>query len=255
MDARKRQIFDLVCSKGFAAPEELARLCRVSAITARRDLIWLEKAGMLERVHGGAVPAVPPSGIAHIHARIRIAVKEKRLIAKHAAAMAAAGSRIFLDAGSTCSFLAEELAEDLDLTVITYSLDNIRVLAGKRGIRLIAPGGEFDQRINAFVGPITEATLSSFHFDIAFLAATGVDLDKGLTDNGVHEGGVKRIAAANSDRRVVLADGSKLGKVAFKTFLRLDEFPLTIVTDTAASKEFCASLQKCGIDVQKPHGK
>ncbi len=250
MDSRKKSLVEHISSKGFAAPEEMAAVFHVSPITIRRDFIWLENAGFIRRVHGGAVPNDPSNAIIDIGARSRIAINEKKSIAKLAVSMIKPGYRIFLDCGSTCRFLAEAIQESPDLTVVTYSLDSINVIALKKQIRLIVPGGELNSRINAFTGQITETALSSYHFDIAFLGTTGLDLSKGLTDNSTIESGIKRLAATNSDKCVILADGLKLGKVALKTFLRLDEVPLTVITDSNAPEHICASLQEKGITIK-----
>ena len=153
MDPRKRKIFDYVCSRGFAAPEELAAMLNVSPITIRRDFIWLEKAGSLKRVHGGAMLNDLPNAIKDVSSRALIAIKEKRAIASLAASMISPRDKIFLDCGSTCRFLADVIEEKPDLTVFTYSLDSMNAIASKANIRLIVPGGELHRNIKCLCRP------------------------------------------------------------------------------------------------------
>ena len=250
MDARKQQILDYIASKGFATPEELARQHRVAAITVRRDLVWLEKAGHLKRVHGGAIPSESPLAVTHVNTRLRAAAGEKRAIARAAAALVQAGDRLFIDAGSTCRFLAEALPDSADLTVMTHSLDIVTVLAHRPGFRLIMLGGEFDPRLNAFISPMTETALGSFSADKAFLGAQGVDINRGVSSNGMSEERIKALMAHNAKQAFVLADSSKLGKVAFRSVLPLSRV-FGVITDASASPPFCAALRRKGIRVIK----
>ena len=182
---------------------------------------------------------------------MRSAVKEKLAIAKVAAGLLGDSERIFLDCGTTCLQLANILSASLGLTVFTYSLANIAVLEGNKGIRLIAFGGELDRKISAFVGAATESAVGSCYFDMAFFGATGIDPESGVTDNSVVEGGIKRIAAANAKKRVVLADGSKFGKIAFRSFLDIGVTPLTIITDSSAPEEVCDALIERKVEILK----
>lgn len=248
IDPRKQQILDYICSKGFATPEELARQCRVAPITARRDLTWLEQEGLIKRVHGGAVPSAAPLAVTHVSVRMRAEAEAKRAIADAAAQMVRHGERIFLDAGSTCVFLAEALPNDLDLTVITHSVENVTILARKQGVRIISPGGEFDVWLNAFIGSLTETALAVFHTDKAFLGTTGISLEHGFTDNSLSEGQIKALAAKNARETIVLCDSSKFGHTAFRSSLPL-RAAAQIITDSGAPDQFCADMRQQGIQV------
>lgn len=244
---RKQKILDYICSKGFAAPDELARRHNVAAITVRRDLIRLEKEGLLKRVHGGAVPGNTPA-MTHIRVRMQIASDAKRAIAAAAAALVRPGERLFLDAGSTCCFLAEDLPDDMDLTVVTHSLDAINTLQRKHGISIITPGGELDEKLNAFVGSVTETTIAAFHVDKAFLGTSGIDLAAGFTDYSPFEERIKTLIASHAQETFVLADSSKFGKIAFRSILPLDSVS-QIITDAGAPDRLCAALRRKGIRI------
>lgn len=248
IEPRKQNILHYVCSRGFAAPEEMARRLNVAAITVRRDLIWLEKAGLLKRVHGGAVPKNVPLAVTRADVRMRIASAEKRAIAVAAAALVQPGERLFLDAGSSCSYLADALPADMELTVITHSLDAVLKLMSKRGIHVISPGGELDERLNAFVGPVTETALAAFHADKAFLGTAGIDLQAGLTENSMVEGRIKALMAGNAKETFLLADGSKFGRLAFRAVLPLDKVS-QVITDASIPTPFATALQRKGIKI------
>lgn len=250
MDARKQQILNYIASKGFATPEELARQHDVAAITVRRDLVALEKAGHLKRVHGGAIPADSPLAVTHVNTRLRVATEQKLAIARAAAGLVHAGEHLFIDAGSTCRFLAESLPDNADLTVITHSLDNVTALAHRPGFRIILLGGEFDPRLNAFISPMTETALGAFHADKAFLGTVGVDIGRGLSSNSLSEERVKALMAQQAKKTFVLADSSKLGKVAFRSVLPLSKVT-GIITDTGVSRPFASALARAGVQLIK----
>src|SRR5699024_7001976 len=100
--------------------DSIAAELGVSRETVRRDIIQLETAGELRRVHGGAVlnHAEPP-----VAERARTRVGFKRAIARRVARDIRSGQTLFLDAGSTTAIVAEELAKLSGLTIITNSFD------------------------------------------------------------------------------------------------------------------------------------
>src|SRR5260370_13510764 len=55
-EERQQAIASLVISQGRASVAELAQAYDVTTETVRRDLAVLDKAGVLRRVHGGAMP-------------------------------------------------------------------------------------------------------------------------------------------------------------------------------------------------------
>ena len=244
---RKQKILDYICRKGFATPDELARRHNVAAITVRRDLIRLEKEGLLKRVHGGAIPGNTPA-MTHVRVRMRIASDAKHAIAVAAAALVRPGERLFIDAGSTCCFFAEALPDDLNLTVVTLSLDVINTLQHKHGISIITPGGELDERLNAFVGSVAETAIAAFHVDKVFLGTSGIDPAAGFTDNSPFEERTKTLIAGHARETFVLADSSKFGKIAFRSVMPLNSVS-QIITDAGMPDRFCAVLRRKGVRV------
>ena len=55
-EERQQAIASLVISRGRASVAELAETYDVTTETVRRDLAVLDRAGLVRRVHGGAVP-------------------------------------------------------------------------------------------------------------------------------------------------------------------------------------------------------
>lgn len=238
----------MLTKKGFASPDGLAEILGVSAITVRRELMRMEKHGLLRRVHGGAIPLQNETAITHVASRLHKNAKAKRAIAAFAAGLIRHGDTIFLDAGSTCYYLAECLAENMDLTVITHSLDNINILRQKLGIRILCPGGELNERLNAFVGPLTEIQLERFFPDKAFIASAAIDPQMGCSNNAIMERNIKTTMNAHARESFIIADASKMGVSAFHQTIALKEIK-TVITNQDAPQGIIRQLKKAGINV------
>ncbi|MFH1709358.1 MAG: DeoR/GlpR family DNA-binding transcription regulator [Planctomycetota bacterium] len=245
---RKIKIIEFITRNGFARAEDLAELFGVSSITVRRDFIELEEEKLIRRVHGGAT--TPDAGLStrHITWRRTLNVDTKAAVARYAASIIKPNETMFIDAGSTCRLLAENLPEHRNLTVITHSLDVITVLAHRQGIRLIAAGGLCDDRMNAFIGPVAEATLLPFTADRAFLGTAALSTEQGSINNTIEETAIKRAMRRMARRPCLLADGSKFGQEAFYATLPAAEIKC-IITDSSAPTDAVARFRKAGVEV------
>ena len=147
------------------------------------------------------------------------------------------GQTLFLDAGSTTSVLADELAKLTGLTIITNSFDvALKVgAAGNGANELIMLGGSVSGPVCATAGDITIAEIHRYRADLALLSPVGVDAECGATSYDLREAEVARAMAANTKQRVLLADFSKIGlcsRVSYCEVGRIDH----LVTNTNAEK-------------------
>jgi DeoR family fructose operon transcriptional repressor len=104
---------------------------------------------------------------------------EKSAIAAAAAALVRPGDTIVLDAGSTTRLIARALRHRHGITVVTNGL-NIATELASGEVELVVTGGQVRHGI-LHVGPLAEQAIASVHVDRLFLAANGVDLEKGVT--------------------------------------------------------------------------
>ena len=233
-EERYQRIRALLSSLQQVSTDRIVGELGVSRETVRRDLLELEAMGELRRVHGGAVPvhSEPP-----ITERVRTRVKYKRAIARAAAGLVTSGQTLFLDAGSTTSMLADELAKLSGLTLITNSFDvALKVgAAGNGANELIMLGGSVGGPVCATAGDITIAEIHRYRADVALLSPVGVDAECGATSYDLREAEVARAMAANVKQRILLADFSKIGlcsRVSYCEVNRIDH----LVTNVNAEK-------------------
>lgn len=117
-NSRQRAILSALQEARQVDVNTLAERFGVSGMTIRRDLAELDPAGLLDRVHGGAVPRRAPA----YGSRSSTMTSEKSKIARAVADLVKPGASVGIDTGTTCTAVAAELALRDDLTVITNSL-------------------------------------------------------------------------------------------------------------------------------------
>ena len=245
---RRQVTLEALAERGEASVAELSREAGVSEMTIRRDLEALEREGLLRRVHGGAVSAVsrgyePPFAL---RAGRQSEAKEK--IAAAAVELLSDGETVVLDVGTTVLGFARALATASSLTVVTPSLRVADVLAGNPGLRLIVTGGIARPGELSLVGSLAERSFEELHPDTVFLGVGGVAADAGLTEFNLDDTRVKRAALASARRCVVLADATKLGKVAFAHICPLERADV-LVTESSADHDVLRPIREAGVEV------
>lgn len=232
--------------------EELALALAVSTETIRRDLLALEKEGVLQRVHGGAT--VPGQSVMASEPSYEVRSEEglqgKRRIATAAAQLVLPGSLVMIDVGTTALLAARALPRSLSATVVTTSLRVAVELADRPGLDVIVAGGRMRSGDLAVSGIATHALLSGFHFDIALLGSGGLHPEAALTDFYLEEAQARRTIIANSAAAYVLCDASKFEKVARYRVAALEELSGVIVDDRPGA-ELESAIRAAGAELIK----
>jgi DeoR family transcriptional regulator, aga operon transcriptional repressor len=245
---RQQQIAALILREGKVGIPRLCQQFQISEATARRDLETLAAQGKLRRFHGGAlaVETAPPER--PLTERSTEQSAEKSRIGRAAAALVRDGQTIFLGSGTTVLELARCLEERQNLTVITNSLQAANALANAAGINLVMLGGVFRPSERSFIGHITEQALAEVRADQAFIGIRAIDLEAGLTNDYLPETLTDRAILRAARRVVLLADHSKLERVAAAYLAPLTAVQI-LVTDRQAPLEFTRQLEMRGLQV------
>ncbi|GHK02550.1 DeoR/GlpR family DNA-binding transcription regulator [Streptomyces sp. NPDC003753] len=245
---RQQEILRLARDGGRVDVVSLAEEFQVTAETIRRDLKALDRAGLLRRVHGGAIPAGRLDFEPDLAERESTAADEKDRIAKAALAELPSGGTMILDAGSTVARLAGAIPLDAQLTVVTHSLPTAARLADHPGIQLHLVGGRVRHRTRAAVDAWALRAYGEIRADVVFIAANGFSADHGLTTPDLAEAAVKRAAIRAARRVVLLADSSKHGQEQFARFGNLGDVDL-LITDSGLSPEDATAIERGGTEV------
>src|SRR5215813_4024561 len=116
---RKQYILNILRRDGQVVAKTLSQELGLSEDTIRRDLRELAQEGLLQRVHGGALPASP--AIADFAGREQIFMESKVAIGRAAAGLIKPGQVVILDGGTTCVQVARHLPPNLQATIVTHS--------------------------------------------------------------------------------------------------------------------------------------
>ncbi|MCK5157155.1 MAG: DeoR/GlpR transcriptional regulator [Spirochaetales bacterium] len=247
--ARHEQILKILSLLREVSVPELSDRLAVSEVTIRKDLSTLEETGCLFRTHGGARIAEDFRLIKTIDIRQRENLPAKQALAAKAKELLSNGDTVYLDSGSTCLMIAREI-RDLNLHVVTNSIDIMADLSGAQHIILHSLGGSYRKESGAFIGPAAVTNLKEFQFSICFLGTTGFSEQGVFSSQNIIESEMKRQALVNSTRRVVAADSSKFGISAFSIFARPGDIDI-LVTDDKFSGTSAAALAELGIETIK----
>lgn len=245
---RQREILRLARDGGRVDVVSLAEEFQVTAETIRRDLKALDRAGLVRRVHGGAIPAGRLDFEPDLAERETTAADEKDRIARAALAELPADGTVIVDAGSTAALLAGLLPAELSLTAVTHSLPIAARLADHPGIQLHLVGGRVRHRTRAAVDAWALRAYAEIRADVLFVAANGFSAEHGLTTPDLAEAAVKRAAMAAARRVVLLADSSKHGQEHFARFGDLGDVDL-LITDSGLSPDDAAAIERGGTEV------
>lgn len=244
---RLNQIVSVVVEHAFLDVSALAVRFGVSEATIRRDLELLEQQQLVSRTRGGASTHVAFNDLP-LGYKTSQDLAEKRRIA-HAALPFLDGARVIgLTGGTTVQEFARLLLGRSGLTAVTNALNIATSLVGQSGLRVFAAGGEVRSSSQEAVGPSAEAFLSDYHLDVSFVGVDGVDPAAGCTNYDPVGARVNGTMCGRSRRVIVLADATKIGRVALAGVLPMAQVDV-LVTDTRAPESVLERIESTGCRV------
>jgi len=220
----------------------------VTSETVRRDLTVLERAGVLRRVHGGAIPIERLGFEPGLAARDAVMTGEKERIAKAALAALPQEGAVIIDAGTTTGRLAAVLPTDRELTVVVNAPPLAVALASRPNLTVIMLGGRLRGRTLATVDDLALRPLEHLFVDVAFMATNGCTPEHGLTTPDPAEAAVKRAMVRAARRAVLLADHTKFSQDYMARFAELSDIDV-IYSDTGLDRGLAAELEAAGPEV------
>ncbi|TAN20268.1 MAG: DeoR/GlpR transcriptional regulator [Rhizobiaceae bacterium] len=249
---RQSRIVAAVQAAGFVAVADIAADLSVSDMTIRRDLIELEREGLVERTHGGAIAAEGAAGHPvdqvepEFEARLRRNRDTKERIARAALALMEGQRTVALDVGTTTFLLARHLAGQPGIRVFTNSLRIAGVLGAGRGEVYIA-GGQIRGDEMTVCGPMAVAEFEQLWFDIAFLGVSGITED-GLFDYSMDDSEMKRAYVRRATRKVLLCDSSKFQRMSLVRIAALADIDV-MITDAPPPAGLAAALAAAKVGI------
>lgn len=229
---------------------DLSEFLKVSKNTIRRDLEKLEKDGLVQKIHGGAILGFKSFGYDIPYKKRENSFKlEKEEIGRIGAGIVNIGDSIILDIGTTTHQIAKNLATSKKrITVITNAINIVSVLGGIPEIELIFSGGTYKEAVKGCSGFYAEEFFSHIHVDKLFLSCGGIDFKKGIMNPNSYEINVKRNMIKAAKEVILVAHHEKIGKPSFAILSPLDILDV-FITDKGIPLEIVTDLEKRGIQV------
>lgn len=209
---------------------DIARHLGVHVETVRRDLNELHKRGMVNRTYGGAA-AAPMAFEPTLAERDSLLVAERSRMGELAVDLIDPGDAVMVDVGSTTTHFARRLAANpKKITIITNAYSIAIVLGGVSQVRVVMCPGEYSAIQGGVSGPDTIEFLGRFHANKAIISAGGLTPD-GPSEFDPDFAWVKRAMLAHAQRRILLIDRSKYGRVMLDRICNLDVLDHLIVDE------------------------
>jgi DeoR family fructose operon transcriptional repressor len=247
-EERQQEILRLARAKGRVDVAALADTLNVTAETIRRDLTTLERAGLLRRVHGGAIPMERMGFEPALATRDTAFTDEKERIAKVALAEVPEEGAIILDAGTTTARLGQALPVGRELTVVVNSPAIAAMLSTRPNLTVLQLGGRVRGRTLATVDDWALRPLAEIYVDVAFIGTNGLTVERGLTTPDPAEASVKRAMIHAARRVVLLADHTKIGNDYLARFGAVADLDL-LITDTGLDDDLATEVEAAGVRV------
>lgn len=246
---RRNYIIEILNRDGKVIIEDLAKTLNVSEMTIRRDLQYLERHKLITRTHGGAVlhnlltEEIPYTKKAEQN------MQEKQRIGIYASSLVKDGDVILLDAGTTNMEIAKNIIGIRNIKVITNDLMIGAFLSRYEGIEVHFVGGIVQKDIGACFGPVALEFLQHINADIAFIGASCVDMDKGITSPNIDKAQWKKQLIKSAERAILVVDHLKFEKVSFAKICPLTRFHM-IITDSGVEDHIREELKELGVDIK-----
>ena len=245
---RKQQILSLLKRNGQVIAKEVSQSMGVSEDTIRRDLRELAQEGLLQRVHGGALPASP--AVADFAGRELLTPDGKVAIGRAAARMIQPGQVVILDGGTTARQVARHIPLDLKATVVTHSPTIALELVNHPDVEVILIGGRMFKHSVVAVGAAAIEAIAQIHADTYFMGVTGIHPKTGLTTGDYEEAAVKRALSHAAAETIVLASSEKLNAASPYAVISLAETS-GIITEQGAAAALTRPYEKLKIVVTR----
>ncbi len=244
MNERQNRLLDLLSPDEKRSVRELSSLLKVSEVTIRQDLNFLEGKGMLRRVHGAAVL----NDADDLAVRMGMNYQAKLSIARKAATFINDGETVLIESGSVNALLATELGKSGKVVILTTNIFIARQFRDIPRARIILLGGIYQHESESMVGMLTKAGIDMLNFSKAFLGIDGYEESAGFTSRDMLRAEISSYIIKKSPETFILTDSTKFGKKELALIAKPEEIT-HLITDNDLDQKYLKILQDKGLDV------
>jgi DeoR family transcriptional regulator, fructose operon transcriptional repressor len=246
---RRQMILEYIQDNNIVEIDRICDTFHVSISTVHRDLTYLQKEGLLQKVRGGASVHPIKNFETPLDNRIKLYMEEKKRIAEYALRFVSNDMSLILDNSTTALAVAKLLGVYQGLTVITYFQEIICELSKPRyQVSLLSTGGELNRIHQTFVGSLVESALAEIHVPLAFISAVGVSPELGIMHPLSDECRRKQLIIQAADEVILLVDHSKFTKTALNIVAPLEKIS-KIITDQGLDPSIAKKYEEQGVEL------
>lgn len=246
---RRFEIINIIKQSGSVNSKDLVSRFKVSLETIRRDLDYLNSAGIVEKVYGGAVLKNRMSRIENLNERLEENIPLKKELCKKSYELINDGDVIILASGTTALELAKEISSgNKKLTVILNSPDLLEIIKTNDRVDIISLGGRYLDSERAFVGGITVEALATVCANKAFIFPTSINSDFEMCSSFYELVDIDKCIMTSSAKTFVLADSTKFNKSALYKIGQITP-AMTVVSDNNLDSETVKRFKEKGLNI------
>lgn len=255
LSSRRETILKILEKKQLTSVAELSEELQVTMETIRKDLLALEEAEKIVRIHGGAALANADSNFVPYSIRKNINSKQKQKVGKKAVELLEEKDIVILENSTTTVALCQELLERPELlqtlTIVTNSFYIAQCLRmGELCSRLLFLGGWVLSSEASTLGHVTTDMLREVRANKAFLSGAALNQNLELTAYYERDMLFQREVLKNAEQTYLLLDSGKYPKSGVLSVAPLSDFA-GIVTDIRFTDEQKQQLSGLGVKVVK----
>jgi DeoR/GlpR family transcriptional regulator of sugar metabolism len=247
---RRRLIGERLRQQGSVSVAVLEAEFAISPMTARRDLVELERQGVAQRTHGGAILPGLSSHEDSFFQRLDVAVEAKERLAGAAVKQLAPGNAVFLDCSTTAYFVARRLVRDnFRCTLLTNAVPVLELVCESDApqVELIGLGGTLRKLTRSLVGPQAVLGIEAHFADQVVFSVAGLTDGGHLTDPDPLEAEIKRTMIRRARRAILLVDDSKFDRAALSVIADVAE--VDVILAAGVPDRSLVRLRHAGIEV------
>lgn len=249
-ERRREEIIELLQTQEKVKVSELSKKYNISEVSIRKDLECLENQGQLSRIHGGAVGMNKLYINMDLTERFKTNAALKRDIAELAAKYIDDNDTIIMNAGTTLTYVLRAIRGKKNIRIVTNSVQNATEAALYPSFTVILLGGELDSKYQFTYGQDAINQLENYHAAKCILSVDGISAESGLTLYYSNEAELARKMIECSDKTIVVADSSKIGKNVFARITDASK-PNTLLTNKSDNYEEFEKLSKLGLYIEE----
>ena len=244
LNARQNKILNILGKNDKTSVNALSQMLKVSSVTIRQDLNFLEAEGLLKRVHGGAV-LKDADDLAN---RLGVNYERKLRIAKKLSSYVGEGETILIESGSVNVLLARELLKIKKVTIITTNVYIARQFRKNEQANIIILGGIYQHDSETLVGKITKTCIDQINIDKAFIGIDGYTTETGFMLRDLFRAEISSYIIQKAKDVFIVSDSSKFGNTELTNICYPSDIQY-IATDDKLPVPFQKEFKKAGVDL------